>query len=282
MKTLNQRLIVMLVALFTMIVTAPLQAALTNDDGSIVVYNQRKKSDYTFVSIAVENLKLLRETVRELGVTQHIETLQAMMMVETRAGTGGSVGLPTAHPSRRSYGVMQLTVPTARVLFRDHDDLRQQYFGDRPLKNVKDKEIITLLLKDPKLNIKLGVMLFVQYLDMVNNEWARAVAAYNMGIGNALKRKEAPKAKYVQDVRSWMPVVAALNEQLDKPIEQPETVLTNAEQYGPDNKENNDGQEAKGSEADQGTECDQSCERLGRAQEVQDNVSNNYSLFSAD
>jgi len=266
----------MLLATFV-VLASPTVSAQTLEDGSIIVSVQTKKktTDYTFTSVAVSNLKLLREVVVEMGVSQHLQTLQAIMMVETRAGTGGSIGLPTAHPSRRSYGLMQLTVPTARVLFRDNDSLRQQFFGDRSLSQIHDKEIIKLLLTNPKLNIRLGITLFVQYLDMVQSEWARAVAAYNMGIGNALKRKEAPRAKYVSDVRQWTPVVVALNAELDKPQNDIEDTIIAQE-------ENNNGKIQETSETLDGTIRQQSGEQSGRAEEIQDSFGYDYRTSSGD
>jgi len=194
-------------------ITAPCTAQM-NYEGAVTV--SRNGKSFTFSSIAVQNLKVLREVAVDMGADVHIPTLQAIMMTETHAGTGGSIGLPRAHPTRRSYGWMQLTIPTARVLFRDLADLRMKYFGERVLKSVKDAEIKKLLLTDCRLNVRLGILLYVQYLDMVKKEWARAVAGYNMGIGNALKRAHAPKSVYVVKVRNWIPLVTAMTEEVTK------------------------------------------------------------------
>lgn len=281
MKAIFSCLIVMLMCIFTMVAPAHAGTVSAAEEGSVVVYHQPKKQNYTFTSVAVDNLKLLRQVVKEMGFSQHIETLQAIMMVETRAGTGGQIGLPNAAAERRSYGLMQLTVPTARVLFRDNDQLRQEYFGDRPLAKVSDKEIIKMLLTDARLNVRLGTTLFVLYLDMVNNEWARAVAGYNMGIGNALKRKDAPKAKYVADVRQWMPTITALNKEFDKPVDNPVIAIDNVDNNR-QQKENYNGEGEESTQAEQRTVSEQSGEQSGRAEEIQNNVSDDHTLLAAD
>jgi hypothetical protein len=180
----------------------------------VVVTNPKTGKEFVFTSIAIENLKLLGEILVELGMSNHLEALQGIMLVETRAGTGGSVGLPTAHWTRRSYGLMQLTVPTARCVLRDNPHLVQQYFGQRSWQSITISEMRVFLIKNKHANITMGALLFKQYLEMTRNEWARAVAGYNMGIGNALKRPAAPKAKYVYDVREMQRVAKLLNERL--------------------------------------------------------------------
>jgi hypothetical protein len=223
MKTLLTCLAAMLWFLVSLF-SASFCAAQTSAEGAIVINSNKS---FTFTNIAVQNLKLLREVVTEMNAQEHLLTLQAIMMVETQAGTGGSIGLPRAHPNRRSYGWMQLTIPTARVLFRDNDNLRVQYFGERVLKSVKDKEIMQLLLTDHKLNVRMGIMLYTMYFDMVKHQWARTVAAYNMGIGNAMNRPNAPKSIYVTKVRHWLPILKILN----KKIEESQTITTVSVDY---------------------------------------------------
>lgn len=281
MKPLFLRLTVMLLVVFSCMFS-PVSFGDTSKNVTVTVYNNNKTNNYTFTSVAVENLSMLRTVATEMGTMQHLETLQAIMMVETRAGTGGTIGLPHAHASRRSYGVMQLTVPTARVIFRNNRELREEVFGDKPLSKVKNTEIIKVLLNDVRVNIRLGILLFTQYFDIVNNEWARAVAGYNMGIGNALKRKHAPQAKYVTDVKKWLPVVASFNEVTTQPVEDPlKPIETNAENQ-PAYKEKTDGKDEEASSTNERPECNEGCQQLGRAEEVQDNTGNNHSLLATD
>ncbi len=279
MKPLFQRLTVMLLIVFTLM---PVFSNAASDNVTVTVQTKNKPSTYTFTRVAVDNLSMLRTIAKQMGNTNHIETLQAIMMVETRAGTGGSVGLPTAHPSRRSYGLMQLTVPTARVVFRNNPELRTEIFGDKPMSKVKNSDIIKVLLNDARTNIRLGILLFAQYFDIVNSEWARAVAGYNMGIGNAIKRKHAPQTKYVADVKKWLPVVHSLNEMTTTPVDNPDTPAENTLENKPEYKETKDGEEGKATETNTRTERDESGEQSGRAEEVQDNASDNHTLLSAD
>lgn len=223
MKTTRLSVIAMLLLNFLLLTfTIPAQAIDNVYNQSIIVANKKTGKSFELSSIAITNLLLIREILISQGLSEHIETLQAMMMVETRAGTGGSIGLPRAHPSIRSYGLMQVTVPTARVMFRDFPEMLEQFFGKRDLKSIKDKEIKNLLLTNNTANVILGIAVFSLYLKMVNGEWARAVAAYNMGIGNALKRKHAIKSDYVKKVREWIPFMKDFNEQ----IAQTETPVT--------------------------------------------------------
>lgn len=280
MKPLYQRLTVMLLVLMvSFIATIPVASA--NNQRSVIVYNKKTNKDYTFTSVAVENLSTLRDVVAEMGIKQHLETLQSIMMVETRAGTGGQIGLPKAHPSRRSYGVMQLTVPTARVLLRNNAVLKEEVFGSTPLSKIKDADIIKVLLNNVRVNIQLGAMLFTQYYGIVHNEWARAVAGYNMGIGNALKRKHAPQVKYVADVKTWMPMIASFNQMNEIPVEHPEPSVEDMVRNLPNYKENDNGKTEEAN-SKQGADCEQGCEQFGRAEEVQDNSGNNYALFATD
>lgn len=180
----------------------------------IAVTNPKTGKEFVFTSIAIENLKLLGDVLVELDMTKHLEALQGIMLVETRAGTGGSVGLPNAHWTRRSYGLMQITVPTARCILRDNPYLVELYFGKRSWQSITIEEMRAFLIKNKRANVTMGSLLFKQYLEMTRNEWARAVAGYNMGIGNALSRPAAPKAKYVSDVREMQRIAKALNEKL--------------------------------------------------------------------
>ena len=119
--------------LFLVLVFVPVPSIAASNE-PIIVTNPKTGKEFIFTSIAIENLKLLGEVLAELDMTNHLYALQGIMLVETRAGTGGSVGLPNAHWTRRSYGLMQITVPTARVILRDNPHLVELYFGKRSWK----------------------------------------------------------------------------------------------------------------------------------------------------
>jgi hypothetical protein len=289
MDAVYKRITAMLLALVLAFVVTPIAA---QPDGVVTITNSKTGKEYTFTSIALGNLKLLEDVVDELNMNEHLETLQGIMLVETRAGTGGSIGLPTAHWTRRSYGLMQITLPTARVILRDNPDILEQYFGNRSLTSISLDELKRFLLSNKRANIHLGAVLFKQYLDIVKNEWARAVAGYNMGIGNALKRKDAPQAKYVRDVREMQRLAKALNKQLMVARAQPSItppvyegivdlyIKKEDSEYTLPTKENNNGE---GEEIGQQTHQESSPpQRSERAEEAENSFSNYHASFSSD
>ena len=210
---------------FLAVIGLSLTSVNANTPNVIVITNPSTNKSFKFVDVAVDNLNLLKEKLDKLGMSEHLFTLQGIMLVETRAGVGGSIGLPKADWTRRSYGLMQITVPTARVFLQRYPDVAQKYIGNTPVNKTSNEKIIKLLLHNKEANIHLGALVFKVYLDMVDGEWARAVAAYNMGIGNALRRPYAPKVKYVKDVREMMGFAKGLNEHLTKSVV-PATVIT--------------------------------------------------------
>lgn len=199
--------IIVFLAFITNVPNSQAQAQ-TND--RITLSHATEAKNLMLSSNAVNNLILLHKVLEEIGMAQHVKTLQAIMLVETRAGDGGSVGLPTAHWTRRSYGLMQLTLPTARIMLQRNPEVAQKYFNDTPISRISNAQLIKFLINNKEANIHLGAIVYDLYLGMVNGEWARAVAAYNMGIGNALKRSFAPKVQYVKLVKMMMGFVDAV------------------------------------------------------------------------
>lgn len=223
MKTMQHCAIAMLIVFVTMLFTAPqiyAESQAPSEPSYITVGITNKetgvKRTFTFNSVAIGNLKLLKQVLTDIGLTRYTETLQAIMLVETRAGIGGSIGLPNADWKRRSYGLMQITLPTARVMLQRNPAVARKYFGDKPIREVTNQELIKFLIDNKEANITLGALVYDTYVRMTHGEWARAVAGYNMGIGNALDRPDAIETKYVSDVREMLVYARLLNRELKK------------------------------------------------------------------
>lgn len=149
--------------------------------------------------VKAKNLIMVYELASSSG---HPEVLQAMLLQESNGGTHPTlVGSPSAPANKRSYGIMQVQVATARTLFRRYEDLRKKYFADRMIRDVSDDEIKTLLLQNNRANVEIAVSLFNLYLSLSNNNVDRTIAAYNVGIGAVKKLRSPSKFKYVREVR---------------------------------------------------------------------------------
>lgn len=221
MKTLFQCFVAVVVLFFSTLANAGL------NDTTVSVFNWRTKKEIVMPIRALEIFRAVRKTAKQYNIDP--EVLQAMTWQETRAGTGGSVGSPHRSYLNRSYGVMQVEIPTARDMFRRDQVLLERYFPGRDVQSIKHKEIADLLLKNDEANIDIGVAVFALYYEMTGRDLNRTIAAYNMGIGHALKRKEAPKAAYVREVHlNLKHIVVPVNIALDA-IEQEEQLAKEPE-----------------------------------------------------
>lgn len=160
----------------------------------------------------LQHLTMVYEVASEYG---HPEVLQAMLMQESNGGTHPTlIGSPNAPLSKRSYGVMQVQVSTARSLMERYEHLRDKYFPSREVKHISDREIRTMLLTNHKANVEIATVLFELYLHISNGNVDRAIAAYNVGIGGVKKLRSLSKFKYVKEVRQKIKtVVKPFNEQ---------------------------------------------------------------------
>lgn len=228
-----------IIVFLAFIINVPNSLAQAQINSTLTLPHATETRSLTLSSTAIDNLLLLRKVLEDIGMTQHTKTLQAIMLVETRAGDGGNVGLPTAHWTRRSYGLMQLTLPTARIMLQRNPGVAQKYFNSTPISKISNMQLIKFLINNKEANIHLGAIVYDLYLGMVNGEWARAVAAYNMGIGNALKRPFAPKVQYVKLVKMMMGFTYAVPTPMDTPtptssIETPAITLPPKEHWQSD------------------------------------------------
>lgn len=129
------------------------------------------------------------------------ETIQAILLVETYAGRHGDrIGDRHLGIGKRSYGVMQVKVATARKVLRAYPKMVAKYF-DKPITEVADEEIIAKLLNDDEFCIRIGTLNFVLEKQLVNNDWTRAVVAYNTG-SVGLKFVDNPETfNYTQKIK---------------------------------------------------------------------------------
>lgn len=145
----------------------------------------------------------------------HPEVMQAILMQESNGGTHPTlIGSSNAPISKRSYGVMQVQVATARSMLERYDLLRDNYFPTREIARVSDKEIRLMLLQNHRANIEISAALFALYLQLSNGSVDRAIAAYNVGIGGVKRLRSPSTFKYVREVRQKLKaVVNPFNEQ---------------------------------------------------------------------
>lgn len=148
--------------------------------------------------IMTTNLKKVYQIARSFG---HPETMQAILLQESGGGVANPVGNLNSPVGKRSYGIMQVQVVAARSILTRYPDIFAKYFPNRTYTTVSDEEIIAMLITNDEANIHIATQHFKLYLDLSKGDWHKAVAAYNMGIGNANKRDNHEEYPYVQDVK---------------------------------------------------------------------------------
>jgi hypothetical protein len=152
----------------------------------------------THSSVIKQNMLKVRTIAKEVG---HHETMQAILLQETNGGTSHPVGNLKSPIGKRSYGIMQVQLVAGRSVLERRPELAERYFPDRKLSSVMDEEIIALLLSNDEANIRIAVHHFDIYHKLSKGNWMKAVAAYNMGIGNALKRASFDDVPYVKSIQ---------------------------------------------------------------------------------
>lgn len=143
-------------------------------------------------------LKLAYEVGKEIGWP---ETMQAIVMQETLAGHFGyRIGDLNLPVGKRSYGIAQVKVATARFVLNNYHELKDQYFGTRKLRRVTDEEIIVLLMTDDEACMVIAAKNFKLMLRYAKGSWPYAVAAYNQGWGGAREMENPRQFKYVKEI----------------------------------------------------------------------------------
>ena len=160
-----------------------------------------------------QNMKLAFDVGSELG---HPETLQAILLVETRGGVGSIIGGKQLPALQRSYGIMQIQVGTARSVLQRTAGLIGRYFPGRPYKSISNEEIIRLLLTSNEASMRIAAHNFQLNMRFTKGNWERAVAAYNAGIGAIMRSINIPNPGYVGLVKAKMKnIVRPYNTQHD-------------------------------------------------------------------
>lgn len=145
-----------------------------------------------------EHLRTVFEIGSEVG---NPETLQAMLLQETNGGSSERIGGKNLPVSKRSYGLMQVQIVAARSVLQRYPELMERYFPDRTYRSIADKEIISLLLNNDEANVRIAAHHFKLYMQLSKGNWNKAVAAYNMGIGNAQKINNHGDVQYVRNIK---------------------------------------------------------------------------------
>ncbi len=152
-----------------------------------------------FTSEQERVLKLAYDVGQEIGWP---ETIQAIVLQESLAGGFGyKVGDANLRVGKRSYGVAQVKVATARFVLNNYHELKDQYYGARKLRSVHDEEIIVLLMTDDEACMVIASRNFELMLKNAKGQWAKAVAAYNQGWGGQKKIQNHRKFIYVKHIQ---------------------------------------------------------------------------------
>jgi hypothetical protein len=149
--------------------------------------------------VVTTNLKKVFTIAKNFG---HPETMQAILLQESGGGVANPVGNLASPVGKRSYGIMQVQVIAARSILTRYPEIFAKYFPDRMYSSVSDEEVISLLIANDEANIHIASQHFTLYLALSKGDWHKAVAAYNMGIGNANKRSNHSEYPYVRDVKT--------------------------------------------------------------------------------
>lgn len=174
-------------------------ASTTADDYSTTPVNVVTIDNGKSVTLRMAtHLRNVFEIGSEIGLP---ETLQAILLIETNGGESERVGSKHAPYTLRSYGLMQLQIGSARSILERNSNLLEQYFPERTYRSISNKEIVSLLLTNDEANVTIAAYLLKLYLHLSKGNWSKAVAAYNMGIGNALKITNHGEVEYVRRVK---------------------------------------------------------------------------------
>lgn len=168
-----------------------------------------------------QNLDLVFEISSGIG---NPEIIQAIALKESSAGESASYDKRLSH-NRRSYGILQVQVPTARDVLKNNPDLLTKFFPFKSLSEIKDTDLKKLLINNLEANITIGAHVFKWYHSMASSI-DTALAGYNMGIYKAvtLPKHIIYKNKYRKDVLAIVnKVVKPFNDQqakVDVPVKQ--------------------------------------------------------------
>jgi len=171
----------------------PVNVYINDKDLNYVINTSDGATEIAISTIHVKGKKYTPEQRKLMTIAFYIgkeigypETIQSLLLQETRAGAyGDRIGDTNLPIGKRSYGVMQMKVATARKVLRKHPALVPNYFPNRKTyKRIRDEEIIIKLIQDDEFNIRLATLNF-EIHRRLSNSWALSVVAYNTGQGAA-------------------------------------------------------------------------------------------------
>jgi hypothetical protein len=123
----------------------------------------------------VKNLKLAYIIGKKVG---HPEVTQAIILQETLAGKLSRYGDRHLPWGKKSYGVSQIQLDTAKDIIKMH--FNHQVF-------TTDEDIIHALVTNDEFAIHMAAWYFEYLMDFFQGDWKKAVLAYNVGLKNVLK-----------------------------------------------------------------------------------------------
>jgi len=153
------------------------------------------------IKYTTQQQKLLTDAFRIGKEVGFPETIQSLLLQETRAGAyGDRIGDISLPVGKRSYGVMQIKEATARKVLKKRADIVLKYFPKRKTyKRLRGEEIIIKLIQDDEFNIRLAALNFAMHRERSQN-WAHAVVAYNTGQFAANKIQDHKQHDYYNHV----------------------------------------------------------------------------------
>lgn len=185
--------VVAAIFVFVALIISPSQTTTSNSGWSFSSVEAAERTSYD----NSDNMKLAYAIGSEIG---HPETMQALMLQES-GGRSAVIGNKNASVSKRSYGIMQVQIVAARSVMQRYPDIKERYFPDRRSSSITNQELVDLLLSNDEANIRIAAYHFRLYLSIAKGNWDRAVAGYNMGIGNAIHLHNPSDVDYVVSVK---------------------------------------------------------------------------------
>jgi len=167
----------------------PVNVYIDTASSNYIIESSDAATEVAISTVTVKGTKYTSEQTHLMTTAFHVgkevgfpETIQSLLLQETRAGAYGDrigdLNLPTG---KRSYGVMQIKVATARKVLNNYKKLVPEYFPTRKTyKRLRDEEIIVELIKNDEFNIRLAALNFALHRKRSKN-WSHAVVAYNTG-----------------------------------------------------------------------------------------------------
>jgi len=186
----------------------PVNVFIDANDNNYVIETSDGATEIAISTITVKGIKYTPEQRKLMTMAYYIgkevgfpETIQSFLLQETRAGAlGDRIGDVNLPIGKRSYGVMQMKVATARKVLRKYPELVPNYFPNRKnYKRVRDEEIIIKLIQDDEFNMRLAALNFAMHRQL-SKSWAQAVVAYNTGQGAANQISEPKKHGYYVNI----------------------------------------------------------------------------------